>query len=71
MLPMLEEGAEQASFTRLTKPSNSIHWNVVAALRPSVDRYFDKVMVNVPDQDVRKNRLSMLSTYAPQIFYHR
>lgn len=33
----------------------------VAGLRPYVDRYFDKVMVNVADQDVRKNRLRMLS----------
>lgn len=33
----------------------------VANLRPSVDRYFDKIMVNVPDEKVRFNRLSMLS----------
>jgi glycyl-tRNA synthetase beta chain len=33
----------------------------VANLRPLVDKYFDNVMVNVPDEAVRTNRLSMLS----------
>jgi glycyl-tRNA synthetase beta chain len=33
----------------------------VAGLRPYVDRFFDKVMVNAPDPKIRENRLSMLS----------
>ncbi len=33
----------------------------IANLRPHVDLYFDKVMVNVPDEKLRRNRLSMLS----------
>ncbi len=33
----------------------------VANLRPLVDKYFDNVMVNVPDEAIRTNRLSMLS----------
>ena len=33
----------------------------VAELRPRVDRFFDKVMVNAPDPKIRENRLSMLS----------
>jgi glycyl-tRNA synthetase beta chain len=33
----------------------------VANLRPQVDRYFDRVMVNVSDERLRRNRLSMLS----------
>ncbi len=33
----------------------------VANLRPLVDKYFDNVMVNVPDETIRTNRLSMLS----------
>jgi glycyl-tRNA synthetase beta chain len=33
----------------------------IAALRPSVDRFFDEVMVNAEDQQVRKNRLTLLS----------
>jgi glycyl-tRNA synthetase beta chain len=33
----------------------------IAALRPAVDRFFDEVMVNADDEQVRKNRLTLLS----------
>ncbi len=33
----------------------------IAGLRPAVDKFFDKVMVNAPDQSVRNNRLAMLA----------
>ena len=33
----------------------------IAALRPEVDRFFEKVMVMVEDEQVRKNRLTLLS----------
>ncbi len=33
----------------------------IALLRPHVDRFFDTVMVNVPDERVRGNRLTLLS----------
>src|SRR5216683_7213173 len=33
----------------------------IAALRPSVDRFFDEVMVNADDDQIRKNRLTLLS----------
>jgi len=32
----------------------------IASLRPQVDRFFDKVLVNAPDTRVRANRLAML-----------
>ncbi len=32
----------------------------IATLRPVVDRFFDKVMVNVPDEKIRANRLNLL-----------
>jgi len=32
----------------------------IATLRPAVDLFFDKVMVNVPDPAVRQNRLALL-----------
>jgi glycyl-tRNA synthetase beta chain len=32
----------------------------IATLRPVVDRFFDKVMVNVPDEKIRANRLTLL-----------
>ncbi len=33
---------------------------VVATLRPKLDLFFDKVMVNVPDEQLRANRLTLL-----------
>jgi glycyl-tRNA synthetase beta chain len=32
----------------------------IATLRPLVDKFFDKVMVNVPDEKLRANRLTLL-----------
>ncbi len=32
----------------------------IASLRPQLDRFFDKIMVNVPDAGVRTNRLTLL-----------
>ena len=56
---LLEDGPERELYEAYEREFESLEG--VAGLRPFVDRYFDKVMVNVPDQDVRKNRLSMLS----------
>jgi glycyl-tRNA synthetase beta chain len=32
----------------------------VATLRPAVDAFFDKILVNAPDESVRRNRLALL-----------
>jgi glycyl-tRNA synthetase beta chain len=34
---------------------------VIAALRPSIDEFFDKVMVMAPGDDIRANRLALLN----------
>jgi glycyl-tRNA synthetase beta chain len=34
----------------------------IASLRPDVDRFFDKVLVNAPDERVRQNRLALLAS---------
>jgi glycyl-tRNA synthetase beta chain len=34
----------------------------IASLRPFVDRFFDKILVNAPDASVRQNRLTLLHT---------
>jgi glycyl-tRNA synthetase beta chain len=34
---------------------------VIAALRPSIDEFFDKVMVMSPEDDIRANRLALLN----------
>ena len=36
--------------------------NVISRLRPKVDLFFDKVLVNAPDARVRQNRLTLLNT---------
>src|ERR1039458_6432081 len=36
--------------------------SVVSQLRPKVDLFFDKVLVNAPEDDVRRNRLMLLGT---------
>jgi len=38
----------------------------IATLRPAVDRFFDKVMVNVPDVAIRQNRLALLHSLATE-----
>jgi glycyl-tRNA synthetase beta chain len=34
----------------------------IASLRPRIDTFFDKVLVNVPEERVRMNRLLLLSS---------
>jgi glycyl-tRNA synthetase beta chain len=57
---MLEEGPEK-ELHQAYEEREFASLEKVAELRPYFDRYFDKVMVNVADENVRKNRLSMLS----------
>ena len=35
--------------------------SLIASLRPAVDKFFDKVLVNAPDENVRRNRLTFLA----------
>jgi glycyl-tRNA synthetase beta chain len=35
---------------------------VIASLRPAIDQFFDKVLVNAPDPAIRKNRLTLLAS---------
>jgi glycyl-tRNA synthetase beta chain len=58
---LLEAGAENDLYEAYSKLPAFGPLEDVAELRPLVDRYFDKVMVNDPDPKVRENRLSMLS----------
>jgi glycyl-tRNA synthetase beta chain len=34
----------------------------IASLRPKVDLFFDRVLVNAPDPAVRRNRLTLLDS---------
>jgi glycyl-tRNA synthetase beta chain len=50
---------EAAAHRRAGKYREALH--VIAGLRPSVDRFFDRVLVMAEDEAVRKNRLTLLS----------
>ncbi len=64
---LLEPGAEAdlyAEFTKVrvtvAKQAHGPALETIASLRPAVDRFFDKVLVNAADAGVRRNRLSLL-----------
>jgi glycyl-tRNA synthetase beta chain len=40
---------------------------IIATLRPAVDRFFDAVLVNAPDEAVRRNRLALLDRLYRQV----
>lgn len=62
---LLESGAESALYNaigelELTGTDYTADLEAIAALRPRVDDYFDHVLVNAPDPEVRANRLALL-----------
>jgi glycyl-tRNA synthetase beta chain len=70
---LLEASAEAdlyAEFTRVREAVNadrSKHdyksaLDAIASLRPKVDLFFDKVLVNAPDETIRQNRLTLLNS---------
>jgi glycyl-tRNA synthetase beta chain len=64
---LLEAGPERdladrlAGFVRAGESDYSKRLVAIAAFRPQVDLFFDKVLVNAPDPQVRTNRLTLLS----------
>jgi glycyl-tRNA synthetase beta chain len=67
---LLERGPETDLYqallaTRVTcrlLPDHRSRIEAIAALRPKVDLFFDKILVNAPDPAVRRNRLTLLET---------
>ncbi len=59
---LLEEGPERELYLEFRKISGQPIENVISRLRPKVDLFFDKVLVNAPDPVVRQNRLTLLQT---------
>ena len=64
---LLEEGPERvlyADFDRVRQNTKTSDYlpalEAIATLRPAVDRFFDKVLVNAPDERIRRNRLTLL-----------
>ena len=58
---LLEAGPEQDLYEEYKSTSGQPIESVISRLRPKVDRFFDKVLVNAPDARIRQNRLTLLS----------
>jgi glycyl-tRNA synthetase beta chain len=67
---LLEAGPEQdlyREFERVRAAAASAQeyrpaLETIASIRPAVDLFFDKVLVNAPDERIRRNRLTLLAT---------
>ncbi len=70
---LLEDGPERDLYTDFHRIQNEIvtlpyqpALERIATLRPAVDRFFDKVMVNVTDARIRNNRLALLNAISTE-----
>ena len=59
---LLEAGPEQDLYQEYLGIAGQPLESVIARLRPKVDLFFDKVLVNAPDARIRQNRLTLLKT---------
>jgi glycyl-tRNA synthetase beta chain len=59
---LLEDGPERELHDEFLRIAGQPIESVVSALRPKVDLFFDKVLVNAPDENIRRNRFTLLST---------
>ena len=59
---LLEDGPERELYKEFRGIQSQPIESVISRLRPRVDLFFDKVLVNAPDPVVRQNRLTLLST---------
>jgi glycyl-tRNA synthetase beta chain len=59
---LLEPGPEKELFQEYQRIKGQPIESVISRLRPKVDLFFDKVLVNAPDEKIRHNRLTLLST---------
>jgi glycyl-tRNA synthetase beta chain len=59
---LLEPGPETDLYDEYQRIAGLPLENTISKLRPKVDLFFDKVLVNAPDTLVRQNRLTLLNT---------
>ena len=57
---LLEDGPEKELYLEYLGIAGQPIESVISRLRPKVDLFFDKVLVNAPDPSVRQNRLTLL-----------
>jgi glycyl-tRNA synthetase beta chain len=59
---LLQDGPERDLYDEYRSIAGQPIESVISQLRPKVDLFFDKVLVNAPEDDVRRNRLMLLGT---------
>ncbi|HXA64629.1 MAG TPA: glycine--tRNA ligase subunit beta [Bryobacteraceae bacterium] len=59
---LLEPGPEFELYEEGRRTEGQPLESRIAALRPKVDLFFDKVLVNAPDPNIRRNRLALLQS---------
>ncbi len=59
---LLQDGPERDLYDEYRRIAGQPIESVVSRLRPKVDLFFDKVLVNAPEDDIRRNRLMLLGT---------
>jgi glycyl-tRNA synthetase beta chain len=59
---LLESGPEQELYDEYRRIAGHPIETAISKLRPKVDLFFDKVLVNAPDARIRHNRLTLLNT---------
>jgi glycyl-tRNA synthetase beta chain len=59
---LLEVGPERELYDEFRRIAGQPIENAISRLRPRIDLFFDKVLVNAPDLVVRQNRLTLLQT---------
>ena len=59
---LLEPGPELELYEEFIGIAGQPIESVISKLRPKVDLFFDKVLVNAPDATIRQNRLTLLHT---------
>jgi glycyl-tRNA synthetase beta chain len=57
---LIEPGPEQNLYEEIQRSAGQPLESRISALRPKLDLFFDKVLVNAPDEAVRRNRLTLL-----------
>ena len=57
---LLDPGPEKDLYNEYEKIAGQPIESVISRLRPKIDLFFDKVLVNAPQEDVRRNRLQFL-----------
>ena len=59
---LLEPGPELDLYQEIRRTEGQALESRIGPLRPKVDLFFDKVLVNAPDPNIRRNRLALLQS---------